>query len=132
MRRICFALAFCEIVKLLLSIILFGIITFFRSILTVAQSIITFLRSTIDPSPQICVVVVSAISIATIALRLAIWNTDINSYPIQHFRKVINTIFACDLVLCLSALFFLLITRDTGKTSCLNSIKNSDNSRYLY
>jgi predicted membrane-bound mannosyltransferase len=134
-RRICFALAFCEIVKLLLSIALLSMMAFLRSTLTVTLSIVTFLRSTIVSSPQTCVIVVSAVSIATMVLRLTMWNSDTNHYLIQHFRKVISIVFACDLVLCLLAVFLLLMTkertRDVRGISYFNSAKASDNSRYL-
>jgi hypothetical protein len=121
-RRIYFALAFCEIVKLLLSIVLL--------------SMVAFLRSTIDSSPQTCVIVVSAVLIATVALRLAMWGAGTSRYLVQHFRKVISIVFACDLVLCLLALFLLLTTkgrrtRGAWGASCLNSAKALGDSRYL-
>jgi hypothetical protein len=134
-HRIYFALAFCEIVKLLLSIALLSMVAFLRSTLTVALSTVAFLRSTIDSSPQTCVIVVSAVSIATVALRLAMWGAGTSRYLVQHFRKVISIVFACDLVLCLLALFLLLMTK--GRTrgawgaSCLNSAKALGDSRYL-
>lgn len=88
-------------VKLLLSI----------ALLSMVDSMVAFFRSTIVSSPQTCVIVVSAVSTATVALRLAMWNTDTNRNLVQHFRKVISIVFACDLVLCLLALFLLLMTR---------------------
>jgi hypothetical protein len=134
-HRIYFALAFCEIVKLLLSIALLSMVAFLRSILTVALSTVAFLCSTIDSSPQTCVIVVSAVSIATVALRLAMWNTDITRYLVQHFRKVIGIVFACDLVLCFLALLLLLMTKERTRgawgTGCLNSAKASGDSRHL-
>jgi hypothetical protein len=100
LRRIYFTLGFCELVKLILSITLLGIVAYIRNSLAL---------NLIDSSAQTCLLIVSAVSLVTMALRIAMWNTDTSHCLVRHFRKVIGIVFGCDLVVSLLALSLLFV-----------------------